>query len=201
MRFQDVGFNCTALNATITANAADNLNGVLAGSLTIQVDKGYIEVWTDGVNDWYETVQQSSNVSLARVSGTLTTLQLLSLNTNPIDIIPALGASVVTVPVHVNITLLAAGGGATAYATATMLELFGTTIPGGISLFSLDCLAHTGSSPGYAMPATEITPILLGSAQYQVNTPISFKATGGGVGINPTAGNYNVSYDCWYATR
>ena len=136
----------------------------------------------------------AASIGLFKVaSGNLTSPEILTLNTAPITLIPAVVGKII-IPLHVNITII--GGAATAiYATNTILQIEGAVSSPRDPLFEFDCLAHPiGSSPNFAVPAKVANPLLANNAQYQMSQAIKMTVKTG----NPTAGDSTLNWQIVY---
>lgn len=127
------------------------------------------------------------------ISGNIISADILTLNTLPITLIPAVVGKII-IPLHVNLTLLS--GAATAvYATNTILQIEGAITSPRDPLFEWDCLAHPiGSSPNFSMPTKIGNPLLANNAQYQISQAIKITVKTG----NPTAGDSPMNWQIIY---
>ena len=138
----------------------------------------------------------ASDLGLAKViTGTLDVGLVLTLNTVPQVVIPAVVGKIL-IPLHFNLTIL--GGAATAIydpATGTIVQLMESVSFPQDPMFELDCLSHPiGSSPNFSVPAFTGNPLLANNSQFQVSQSVRLMVKT----ADPTLGDSALGYQIIY---
>lgn len=136
----------------------------------------------------------ASDLGLAKVvTGTLDVGLVLTLNTIPQVVIPAVVGKII-IPLHFNLTILG-GAATTVYATNTIIQLMESVSFPQDPMFEFDCLAHPiGSSPNFSVPAFTGNPLLANNSQFQVSQSVRLMVKTG----NPTLGDSALGYQIIY---
>ena len=168
-------------NSDPTANIPTPALGLMAYNTTTNEMETYTPTGFNGL-------------SLKLSSGEISSADVLTLNSLPIEIISSVAGKVI-IPLHVNVTLLFSTA-TVSYATNTILQI--QTIGAiGVTkepMFEFDCLGYAfGSSPNFSMPA--FSAVVSGSqGQYVGNNAVEITVKTG----DPTAGDGVIRYQIVY---